>query len=69
MLTLPEAQKNDGFDGTELKHRVEGCQQVTRGKVEKIKSIKCQRDRDIVDDCDVNVARVCAPITIMIVSG
>ena len=57
-LTLPEGQEDNGFDGAELQHGIEGRQQVAGGEVEQIQPVQCQRDRDVVDDGDVNVASI-----------
>lgn len=69
MRTLPKAEENHRLDGAELEDRIEWSQQVSRGKVEQIEPVQGQGDRDIVDDCDVNVAGICAPVAVVIVTA
>jgi hypothetical protein len=68
-LTLPETQENHRLDGAELQHGIEGRQQVARGEVEQIKAIEGERHRHVVDDCDVDVAGVGAPVTVVVVAA
>lgn len=68
-ITLPKAHENDQLDGAELKDGVKWSQQVSSGKIEEVKSVKRQWDGNVVDDCNVDVAGVCAPVTIMVVTA
>lgn len=54
--TLPEGEEDDCLDGDELEDRLKRAQQVHGGKVEEEEGVKCQADREVVDDGDVEVA-------------
>lgn len=58
LLTLPEREENNRFHRAKLEHRIERRQQVPGGKVEQVQSVQGQRNRDVVDDGDVNVATI-----------
>lgn len=66
---MPKREKDDRLDQQKLEHRVERCQQVSRGEVEEIKPVERQRHGDVVDDGDVDVAGVGAPVTVVVVSA
>lgn len=68
-FTLPETQENHRFDGAELEDGVERRQQVPGRKIEEIKPVEGQRHWHIVDDCDVDVAGVGAPVTVVVVAA
>lgn len=61
-LTLPKGEENHRFHRAELEHWIEWRQQVPRGKIEQIQSVQGQRDRNVVDDGDVDVATIGAEI-------
>lgn len=56
IFTLPEAQKDDGFDDGKFENRVVGREQVFGGKEEEEKRVESQCDGDVVDDRDVKIA-------------
>lgn len=55
-LTLPEGQEDDRLHHEELEDWAIGAEQLTCGEVEKEEGIQCQADRDVVDDCHIEVA-------------
>lgn len=55
-LTLPEGQEDDRLHHEELEDWAIGAEQFTCGEVEKEEGIQCQADRDVVDDCHIEVA-------------
>lgn len=55
-LTLPEGEKDDWLDHEELEHWVIRDEQLTCGKVEEEESVEGQTHRDVVDNCDIQVA-------------
>lgn len=57
-LTLPEGEKDNTLDSTELQHGVEWGQKFPRGKVEQKESVESERDRDIVQEGGVQIATV-----------
>ena len=57
-LTLPEGQEDDRLDSKELKDGVIRSQEVFCCEVEEEKGPQGQTDGNVVDDCDVQVARV-----------
>lgn len=65
---MPETEENHWLDGAEFQDGLERRQQVARRKIEEIKSVQSQRHGHIVDDCYVDVAGVCAPVAVMIMS-
>lgn len=54
--TLPEGEEDDCLDSDELEDWLKRAQQVHGGKIEEEKGVKCQADREVVDDGDVQVA-------------
>lgn len=56
--TLPEGEEDDGLDGEELEHRLEGPQQLPGGEVEEEQGVERQADGGVVDEGDVEVAAV-----------
>lgn len=55
VLTLPEGEKDDWLDHEELEHWIVWNQQLTCSEVEEEECVERQTDRDVVDDCDVQV--------------
>ena len=60
-FTLPEGEKDDRLDDTELQHRIVSTQQLPCGKVEEEQSVQRQTDGDVVDDGDVQIS-TCRPV-------
>ncbi len=63
---MPERQEDDRFDGEELENRVERPQEVLGAKVEKKEGVQGQRDGNVVNEGDVEVALVWVPIAVFI---
>lgn len=64
--TLPEREKDDWFDCAELPDWFVGTEEVAGGKVEQEQSIEGQTDRDVVDDCNVQVPAVRREVSILV---
>ncbi len=54
--TLPEGQKDDGFNGAKLQDGIVGSQQVFGGVVEEEKAVEGQGYRKVVDQRDVQIS-------------
>lgn len=63
---LPEGQEDDGFNCEEFEHRFVRPEQVTCCEEEEEKSVEGQTDREVVDDCDVQVSSIHIEISVMI---
>lgn len=55
---MPKREENDRLYGAELEDRLEGCEEFLGSEVEEIQSIQGQTDRDVVDDCGIQVAPI-----------
>ena len=53
---MPEGEEDDGLDGEELDDRVERTQHLSGGVVEQEQGVQRQRDAEVVDDRDVEIA-------------
>lgn len=58
LFTLPKGQKDDRFNDGELEDRIVRCQQIFSGEIKEEERVESQRDGNIVDNCDVEIARV-----------
>ena len=63
---LPEGEKDDRLDGEELPDGVVGREEVPGGVVEEDQAVEGQRDADVVDGDDVEVAGVGAPVAVAV---
>lgn len=68
-LTLPEREEDDALDRAELEHRVEGGQHLPRGAQKQEQPVQGEAHRHVVDDGDVDVAAIGAPVTIVVMPG
>lgn len=66
--SLPKGEKDDRFDGEKLPNWIEGTQQISRSIVEQDESIERQRNADVVDHGDVEVARIGTPVTVTVLA-
>ena len=57
-LTLPEGEEDDRLDGEELENRVIRGQELLGRKVEQEEGVEGKGHRDVVNDCDVEIAAV-----------
>ena len=64
--TLPEGQEDDRLDGEELEDRVERPQEVLGAEVEEEQGVECERDGDVVDQGDVEVAFGRVPVAVLV---
>lgn len=55
---MPKRKKNNALDGGELENWIEGFQEVFGSKVKKEEAVESERDRDVVDDDDVQVSTI-----------
>lgn len=68
-ITLPEREEDDGLNGEELEHRVEGLEHLARGAQEQEQAVQRQAHGEVVHDRDVDVAAVGAPVAVVVVAG
>lgn len=62
-LTLPEGKEDDRLHHEELEHRAVGTKKLSCCKVEEKQSIECKTDRDVVNNCYIEVTTGHAAMT------
>lgn len=67
--SLPERQENDTLDSEEFENRTIRAEKITGGGVEQEHSVESKRDGDIVDESDVDVSLVEAPVSVFVFSN
>lgn len=67
--TLPEREEDDGLYGEELQDRVERFQHLPGGPEEEEEAVEGETDREVVNDGDVYVAPVRAPVTVVVMAS
>ena len=67
-LTLPEREEDDGLDSEELQHRAVRMEQIPSGGVEEEEAVESERDGEVVDHRDVDVALVEAPVAVLVLA-
>ena len=61
-----EGEEEDALDAEELGHRAERLQVVVRAQPEDREAVEGEADADVVDDGDVEVARVGAQVAVVV---
>ena len=67
-ITLPEGEEDDALDGEELDDGVEGLEELPGAVVEEEEAVEGQGHGDVVDDGDVEVAPVDAPVPVPVLA-
>ena len=63
---MPEGEEEDALDAEELGHRAERFQVVVHAQPEDREAVEGEADADVVDDGDVEVARVGAQVAVVV---
>lgn len=67
--SLPERQEDDTLDSQELENRAIWAEKVASCCIKQEHSVEGERDRDVIDQRDVDVSLIEAPVAILVLSN